>query len=439
MPNGTLIRNTISLCPVCRARIPAAAVEDGGRVFLEKACPEHGPFRPLIARDARRYRDFFRFYGLLHRSFPYRRDHPESAAFTTTLACDLKCPICFVGDESRVSPPTEPLSAIARKLDPVRGRGMTFMLTGGESAVRPDLPELVRLIRGSGNFPVLVTNGVRLEDRDYLRTLKESGLCAIAPWFDSASDDEVYRRLRGKPMLAGRGKMLENARDLGMKLIVFFIPVRGVNEGALPGILGMARDNPDIFKIIVMGYMHRGARGLSEENECTTDELWDAVAKASGVFSSLDDLYLAIKINLASRAVRHVYNCYNAQARLMPRSDKREDGFDNERWGEIMGRFESLLEPDPAKAKPIFLAAFGRELLRRGFLFPLAERYLLRRRKIRDLFVPAPYYWLRFQHLYYPRNYDEEMVRGFCANPSFNPGLEKRVSFCEYYNLGLKT
>ena len=439
MQGGKIIRTTISLCPTCRARIPAADVEEAGEVFMEKACPVHGPFRNRIARDARRYRDFFRFYALLHRAFPYRRDRPESAAFTTTLACDLRCPICFVGDNARVRPPEMPLPDVARRLTALRGRGMTFMLTGGESTVREDLPEIVRLIRRSGNFPVLVTNGVRLEDPEYLRRLAAAGLSAIAPWFDSVSDDEPYHRIRGRPMVAERKRLLGNARALGLKLIVFFIPVKGVNAGELPGILGMARENPEIFKIIVMGYMHRGAKGFSEENEYATDELWELIARASGVFSSLDDLYLAVKINLASRAVRRAYNCYNAQSLLMPRSDRKEDGFETDRWGEILRRFEALLETDPGKAKRIFLAAFGKELLRRGFLLPLAERFLLRRPQIRDLFVPPRYYWLRFQNLYYHRNYDEEMVRGFCANPSFNPGLEKRVSFCEYYNLGLKT
>lgn len=439
MQGGKIIRTTISLCPVCRERVPARAVEESGEVFLEKTCPEHGPFRSLIARHASYYADFFRLYGLLQSHFPYHREEIESAAFSTTLACNMKCAICFADDAERKTPPGESLAEIKRKLEPIRGRGINFKLTGGESTLRDDLPEIIRLVRDSGNYPVLVTNALRLDDREYLRTLQEAGLVAIAPWFDSSSDGEIYRKIRGQDLLVQRRKVMDHVRELGLKLIVFFVCLKGVNESELGGILGMARENPEIFKVIVMGYMHRGAKGFSEENEYTTDELWEVIARASGVFSSLDDLYLSVKINLASRAVREAYNCYNAQTLLMPRSDRKEDGFDTDRWGEIMRRFEALLETDPGKAKRIFLAAFGQELLRRGFLLPLAERFLLRRPQIRDLFVPPRYYWLRFQNLYYPRNYDEEMVRGFCANPSFNPGLEKRVSFCEYYNLGLKT
>ena len=70
---------------------------------------------------------------------------------------------------------------------------------------------------------------------------------------------------------------------------------------------------------------------------------------------------------------------------------------------------------------------------------PLTRRFILRQDGLPEIFIPARFYWLAFQVLYYPTNYDEEMVRGFCPYPSFNPGLEKPVSFCEYYNLKLKT
>lgn len=69
----------------------------------------------------------------------------------------------------------------------------------------------------------------------------------------------------------------------------------------------------------------------------------------------------------------------------------------------------------------------------------MIDRLVLRKKELPDTFIPSGYYWLQFQTMYYPKNYDEEMVREYCPFFSFNPGLEKRVSFCEYYNLYLKT
>ena len=82
---------------------------------------------------------------------------------------------------------------------------------------------------------------------------------------------------------------------------------------------------------------------------------------------------------------------------------------------------------------------YAAELIRLGFIPPLVRRFILRQDGLPDFFIPSRFYWLAFQVLYYPDNYDEEMVRGFCPNLALNPGPEKLVSFCEYCNLELKT
>jgi len=439
MDHNRIIRETVSLCPVCRRKLPADLVEEDGAVFMEKTCPEHGPFRVRIGKYPRHYRDLMGLYRLLQEHFPYRRDRIESCAFTTTLRCNMNCPICFAADKGRVMPPEMPLAEIREKLRPIWGRGISFKLTGGESTTRSDLGEIIRLIRLSGNFPIAVTNARRLEDLDYLQALANCGLYAVAPWFDATDSDDVYEKMRGEPLLEKREQVLENVRRTGLKLIVFFVCVRGVNDDQLPGILALTRRHPELFKINVMGYMHRGSRGFGRENEYLSDELWDAIVASSELFSSLDELIVALKVNLISRAVRRIYHCYNSQTVLMPRSGRREDGFNLEKWDGNIKRFQEMLPEDPDRARHFFLCRFAGDLFRMGFLGPLANRYVLGRKELADTFIPPGHYWLQFQTMYYPENYDEEMVRGFCSYPSFNPGLEKRISFCEYYNLSLKT
>ncbi len=433
------LRDTISLCPVCRKKISAVVMEEDGSVFMEKECSEHGSFRPRIAKHGFYYRDLMNLYHLLRKNFPYRRDRIESCAFTATLRCNMECPICFAGDKGRIMPPEMPLPEIKEKLKPIRGKGISFKLTGGEPTTRGDLGDIISLVRQSGNFPVMVTNAKRLDNPEYLQSLARQGLYAIAPWFDATDGDGIYQRMRGEPLLAQREKVLENLRRTGLKLIIFFVCVKGVNDNQLPAILALTRRYPGIFKIIVMGYMHRGSRGFSRENEYLADELWEAIVDSSDLFSSLDELFTALKLNLISRAVRRIYHCYNSQTVLMPRSDRREDGFDLEKWDKTIKRFEEMLPDQPARARRFFLRRFAGDLFRMGFLKPLARRFILDRKELADTFIPSGYYWLEFQSMYYPENYDEEMVREFCPYPSFNPGLEKRISFCEYYNLHLKT
>ena len=47
---------TQSLCPECKALVPADVVEDEGRVVMVKRCPEHGEHRALTCSDAEWYR-----------------------------------------------------------------------------------------------------------------------------------------------------------------------------------------------------------------------------------------------------------------------------------------------------------------------------------------------------------------------------------------------
>ncbi len=57
-PSGTLLKRTISRCPVCSAPCPAEVWRTGGipqKVFLKRTCPEHGEASVCIASDARFY------------------------------------------------------------------------------------------------------------------------------------------------------------------------------------------------------------------------------------------------------------------------------------------------------------------------------------------------------------------------------------------------
>ena len=44
-----IIGKTMSVCPVCLAKIPAQkVVGEDGNIYMEKRCWEHGSFRTLI-------------------------------------------------------------------------------------------------------------------------------------------------------------------------------------------------------------------------------------------------------------------------------------------------------------------------------------------------------------------------------------------------------
>jgi len=53
--SGRRVKTTTSLCPTCLARISADVFERDGEVWMDKECPDHGPFSSLLASDARHY------------------------------------------------------------------------------------------------------------------------------------------------------------------------------------------------------------------------------------------------------------------------------------------------------------------------------------------------------------------------------------------------
>jgi len=49
------IKSTKSICPECLKALDATIFEDGGKVFIKKVCPEHGPFEELYWSDYDQY------------------------------------------------------------------------------------------------------------------------------------------------------------------------------------------------------------------------------------------------------------------------------------------------------------------------------------------------------------------------------------------------
>lgn len=69
------------------------------------------------------------------------------------------------------------------------------VFTGGEPTLRPDLPDLITYASQLGMVTGLITNGVRLAERDYLRQILQSGLDHVMIILDTA-DDTTWEALR---------------------------------------------------------------------------------------------------------------------------------------------------------------------------------------------------------------------------------------------------
>ncbi len=262
-----IIGRTQSVCPVCLKRIPAERVRENDCVFLKKTCEEHGSFKTVIWRGEPDYLSWQRqkepeyprvCQTETERGCPFDcglcPDHRQQiccALIEVTQRCNLRCPVCFAEAGAEVAdqggtrdpmrdPTLEELTDQLRMIWNNTGR-CNLQLSGGEPTVRDDLPEIIEAARSLGyTFFQLNTNGMRLaEDPDYVRALREAGLCTVFLQFDGTRD-EVYRRLRGRSLFETKQKAIENCgrHQLGVILVPTLVP--GINTDHIGDIVRYA-------------------------------------------------------------------------------------------------------------------------------------------------------------------------------------------------------
>lgn len=195
-----VLKQTSSLCPECRASVPAEVWKTtgpAGKVYLTRTCPDHGEASACIASDARFYwlakgnpanacgpgcacpADPSGVTGSLGRNAA--ASSPEVEILSTCLAlieivdsCNLACPTCFAdspvgaaGDRLK-SHSLESLQArICGVLDR-KGKMEILQLSGGEPTLHPQFFELLDWIHAEPriDYCLVNTNGVRIAKED---------------------------------------------------------------------------------------------------------------------------------------------------------------------------------------------------------------------------------------------------------------------------------
>ena len=249
------IRNTLSVCPVCMARVPARIVSRNDEYFIEKECAEHGFFSAVTWRGKPSLPEWT---GTLpemaadhNPECPYGcglcPEHRQTTCcvlLEVTSRCNLACAHCFAGAASGV--PNQqmdpPLEQVLQWVEDIGRNGRAFLqLSGGEPTLRDDLPEIVRHAKQAGcTYVQLNSNGLRLaHDEAYVQALAEAGLSFVFMQFDGVTDD-VYQRLRGANLLKAKLQAIAmcGRYNIGVTLVPTVVP--GVNEAQIGAILRLA-------------------------------------------------------------------------------------------------------------------------------------------------------------------------------------------------------
>jgi uncharacterized radical SAM superfamily Fe-S cluster-containing enzyme len=260
---------THSVCETCRRIVPAKVQSDADGIHFEKFCPEHGSTRSLVRRDESDYLRTLRcvkpawrpesFAGDASLACPtgcgYCSRHEQHLCMPIveiTSRCDLACPACLVDagelwdmDREEFGRLLDGLIAAERQID-------ILNLSGGEPLLHADLLGLVddALARPGVVRVSISTNGLALlERRDLLARLRERNV-VVSLQFDGF-DDDAYRTLRGRPLMAEKRQILALLGEAGISTSLTMTLAGGVNDGQLPEVLAYLFSQPHVVSLML--------------------------------------------------------------------------------------------------------------------------------------------------------------------------------------------
>ncbi|UCF79544.1 MAG: radical SAM protein [Candidatus Eiseniibacteriota bacterium] len=311
-----LPRDIRSVCPECTKVIDARLFEEGGKVYIEKTCPEHGHVRDLYWSDVEIYLKAEKWAfsdgrglqnprvknatrcpdqcGLCNR----HTSHTGLGNIDLTNRCDLTCPICFANAnvsgfvyEPSYEEVLEMLK-VFRAEQPVAGRMIQF--SGGEPTLHPRFLDILRATKKLGFSHIqIASNGLNLTDSKFAEECGKAGLHTVYLQFDGTSD-EVYRKTRGKPLFSVKEKAIESIRRSGMKIVFVPTVVKGFNDCEVGKILLYAIENIDVVSGISyqpVAFTGRISRTEREEKRYTLTDLAWGIEKQTGLAKARRDWY----------------------------------------------------------------------------------------------------------------------------------------------------
>ena len=150
---------TTSLCRTCKRGLPAAYVERGGALYLEKTCPEHGFQEVKIAADAAWWRRTLAEGALAvpptaHTPLtagcpfdcgpcPQHQQRLHLPILPITASCNLDCPICYTHNGGGWQIDETGLEAVLAHLRLAAPERRILNITGGEPTLHPQLLQIL--------------------------------------------------------------------------------------------------------------------------------------------------------------------------------------------------------------------------------------------------------------------------------------------------------
>jgi uncharacterized radical SAM superfamily Fe-S cluster-containing enzyme len=209
-----IIQYTKSLSPLSLNIIDAYIASDGNNVYMVKKDENEEEYKTLIEKDPD-------LYALLTKQIDAPPTKIQSIYTYVSSKCNLNCKICYegYGEEKEVS--ANEFKELLEKY-----RDCKVLMMGKEPTCRDDI---VRFIEQAGDRTCLLTNGIKLENAEYVKRLKKHGLKKVFFSFNGLNN-EVYRKMNGGNYYDVKLKALKNLENEEIDTVLSATIAKNINE-----------------------------------------------------------------------------------------------------------------------------------------------------------------------------------------------------------------
>ena len=247
------------ICRKCRKVAPVRHEVRDRAVHIVTKCAECGTTEALVNSDAatwRRRREIVNgeparagHACLLNCNKCGHLHRPQIVFLNVTNRCNMNCPICMANIPGMGYEFHPPLRYFERVLDGVAEMAPQPIvhLFGGEPTVRQDMFEIVRMAQARGLEVAVVTNGLRLGQKEYCKRVCESGVRVLLS-FDGR-DPEIYAQLRRNRAAYGQKlKAIRNLKEYSTQHHTIVCCVaRTVNDKHMRDLIDFCHENRDFI------------------------------------------------------------------------------------------------------------------------------------------------------------------------------------------------
>ncbi len=277
-----VLYNTRSMCPECEELVNGHVISRDGRIYVTRHCAEHGRFDGLICSDRRWYDSLAAFdvEGVLPKNHgaPEEVGCPEdcglcskhqqiagTAAVEISNDCNAKCPACLANNANSFSLEVADVRDALGTLLQSQDRVDTFVLSGGEPTVHPQLFEMIEVLRRPEVDRIVInSNGVRIaQDDAFVDRLAELDNVYICLHFDGPGS----KQLRGISHDVQQ-RALDRLIERKVSVVPLVLAAQGVNAKELGGIVtGLLTRSEAVKSVIISMMTYTGSRGSSFDGD----------------------------------------------------------------------------------------------------------------------------------------------------------------------------